>query len=477
MPPKPDRRRPFVEKRGNRWRVRWPGTDGRIRSASRDATGTPFADAAEAERFGWEQMGQIARGEWRDPNASGIALSEWVNHWWVINSIDELSGKSASKYRADIEQHLLPAFGTWTLAELSDGGAALAAWLTRHRAVYAANTVENRRNLYSTIFNDAVDAGRMARNPLARSNRRGRKSKHAGAKPDKAWVTPLQALLIAERSAVYAGDVTAFMMVIFLAYTGMRSRELVGLERRHVHLRDRKLDVQWQLVEYSGRLERERPKYDSRRTIDLPDFLAELLRQEMRRHPGVCDCSDHDGGPYVLAGGPHTPHLNSVTTNNWFRAAACSRYYSRTAKEYVPVPVTANGFVGTPTSGRKAADACWVPIVPGATPHSLRHSHRVWMDDDGIPEVLMHERLGHDLVGIRGVYSHVSPDARQRLCEELTTRWEQALKERVALHPRSPVPLLDDLMRPIREQEDTLCSQHAPKTPVIPLAARTRRGA
>lgn len=471
----PNRRRPFVERRSDRWRVRWPDENGDLRSATRDDDGQPFEDNAAAERYGWEQLGKIDRGEWLDPRRSGITLTEWVNHWWQANSIDELAGKSASKYRTDIEQHLLPAFGDSTLADLADSSGVLAKWLTAHRAEYAANTVENRRNLYSTIFNDAVASGRMARNPLARSKRRGRKSKHADDSPEKVWVTPLQALLIAERAAVYGGDVTAFIVVVALAYTGMRSRELIGLERRNIE--GPRLKVDWQLTEHKGGVARERPKYDSRRTIDLPDFLAELLAAEMRRHNGVCGCTGHKGGPYVIGPGPKTPHLTSVTTNNWFRAAACSRYYSRTAKDYVPVPVTAGAFVGEPTAGRRAADACWVPVALGATPHSLRHSQRVWMDDDGIPEVLMHERLGHEMAGIRRVYSHVSPDARQRLCEALAARWEQSLRLRAALHPSSPVPLLDDLLRPYREQTRESVLPYAPKNAVRSLTARTKRGA
>lgn len=473
----PNRRRPFVERRGERWRVRWPGPDGKLRSATRDDDGVPFADDAAAEGYGWEQLGKIDRGEWLDPRRSGITLADWVNHWWAANSIDELSGKSAQKYRADIQIHLLPAFGEWTLADLAESPGALATWLTQHRAKYAASTVENRRNLYSTIFNDAVASGRMARNPLARATRRGRRTGRGGAQEEKTWVTPLQALLIAERAAVYATDVTAFLAVVFLAYTGMRGRELVGLERRNVHLPERKLDVRWQLVEYTGRLGREHPKYDSRRRIDLPEFLAQLLGEEMRRHDGVCGCTSHDGGPYVLGRGPKTPHVGSVSLNNWFRAAACSRYYSRTAKAYVPVPVVAGSFVGEPACGRREADATWVPIAPGATPHSLRHSHRVWMDDDGIPEVLMHERLGHDMTGIRAVYSHVSPDARQRLCDSLTARWEQSLLQRAALHPSSPVPLLDGLLRSFLERTGTSCSRMLPKSDVISLDARGRRGA
>ncbi|WP_424923125.1 zinc finger domain-containing protein [Actinomadura rubrisoli] len=52
--------------------------------------------------------------------------------------------------------------------------------------------------------------------------------------------------------------------------------------------------------------------------------------------------------------------------------------------------------------------ASWVPIVAGLTPHGFRHSQRVWLDDVGIPSVLVHDRLGHSMPGIGGTYAHVS---------------------------------------------------------------------
>lgn len=472
-----DRRKsPYVEKRGDRWRVRWPAPDGKILSASRDDQGRPFTDKAAAERYGWEQIGQIARGQWLDPRKSGITLTEWVAMWWKIARIDELATKSGRKYKADLEIHILPAFGEVALADLAEADAELAAWVTKQHANYATNTAQNRRNVFSTILNTAVDAGRMRRNPLASSNRRGRRGGRVTRPPERAWTTPLQALLIAERAAVYAdNDKTTFILLIALAYTGMRSREAIGLERRY--LTAGTLRVQWQLSEHTGGPVREPPKDDSRRTIDMPAFLADLLQTEMREHDGVCGCGTHEGGPYVFRGGPKVPHLASVTLNDRFRAAACSRYYSRSEHQYVPVPVIGEPFPGIPVHGRKPADAMWVPIVAGAVPHSLRHSHRVWMDDDGIPEVLKHERLGHQMDGIRGVYSHVSPDARQKLHRALADRWEQSLRERANLHPHSPLPILDDLLRPYRERREADCSHTAPRTAVTPLPTRARRPA
>jgi hypothetical protein len=32
--------------------------------------------------------------------------------------------------------------------------------------------------------------------------------------------------------------------------------------------------------------------------------------------------------------------------------------------------------------------ACWLPVKQGITAHGLRHSHRTWIAEDGIPEIL-----------------------------------------------------------------------------------------
>jgi hypothetical protein len=72
------------------------------------------------------------------------------------------------------------------------------------------------------------------------------------------------------------------------------------------------------------------------------------------------------------------------------------------------------------------------------------------MIEDGIPEILAEQRLGHQVPGMRGLYSHVSQPMRDMLTAALQARWEQSLADRAALNPHSPVPLLDDLLAPAR---------------------------
>ena len=52
---------------------------------------------------------------------------------------------------------------------------------------------------------------------------------------------------------------------------------------------------------------------------------------------------------------------------------------------------------------------------------------------------------------MRGLYAHASQRMRDELTAALQTRWEESLRERAAIVPHSPVPLLDDLLAAHRE--------------------------
>ena len=94
----------------------------------------------------------------------------------------------------------------------------------------------------------------------------------------------------------------------------------------------------------------------------------------------------------------------------------------------------------------------WLPVRRGLTPHGLRHGHKTWMAEDGIPEILAEQRLGHEVPGMRGLYAHASDRMRADLKAALQARWEDSLHARAAIHPYSPVPLLDALLANFREQ-------------------------
>jgi len=72
------------------------------------------------------------------------------------------------------------------------------------------------------------------------------------------------------------------------------------------------------------------------------------------------------------------------------------------------------------------------------------------MAEDGVPEILAEQRLGHRVPGMRGLYAHASQPMREDLIAALQARWEVSLRERAAIDPHSLVPLLDNLLMPFR---------------------------
>ena len=340
--------------------------------------------------------------------------------------------------------------------------------------------------------------------------------------PQRAWATPLEVLLVAERAALLAGRDDEFTMLVTIGYTGMRWGETIGLERDL--LLTGLINVEWQLREVSGRFHRLPPKDDSYRStkheplvpVDLPPFLAELLAAQAGKRAGQrCACAAEHGGSgrYVFLGPDGGHHRNSNYARRFFRPACDGRHppangrpgrlvvVDATAWPGIPVaswppavpgqrfaPPSGRGtprLIGTENTGRcpscgyavrlrldgriiahkTAADhcpgsgetpadeaplACWLPAKDGLTPHGLRHSHKTWMVEDGIPEILAEHRLGHQVPGMRGLYAHASQQMREDLTVALQARWEQSLRERAAIDPHSPVTLLDNLLAPFR---------------------------
>jgi integrase len=128
----------------------------------------------------------------------------------------------------------------------------------------------------------------------ARPQRRIQRINHA----EKAWPTPLQALLmaelqallLAERCAALSESETDFVMVIALAYTRMRWSEAVGLTTKCVG--EDHLDIAWKLSELDGRFYRGRPKDGSIRRADLPLFLADMLSRYCTTREHRCNCKE-----------------------------------------------------------------------------------------------------------------------------------------------------------------------------------------
>ena len=193
------------------------------------------------------------------------------------------------------------------------------------------------------------------------------------------------------------------------------------------------------------------------------------------RQPCACACEHGGTGLYVFLGPDGGHHRRSNYARRVFRPACDGRYQPAPSRPtrlviagattwpgnpvamWPPAPATDAGFTPPRGHGIRAFSGdvpltCWLPVKLGLTPPGLRHSHKTWMAEDGIPEILTQQRLGHEVPGMRGLYAHASDRMRDDLRAALQARWEDSLRARASIHERSPVPLLDELLSPFRGQ-------------------------
>jgi integrase len=468
-------------KKGTTVYVRWKRGRGDYPTATCDEHGQPFRNEREAKKWGQAQEADVRRGLYKDPRAGEITLAEWVQDRWWPAFVEGLKRKTRDNYRYVLELHILPQLGPYPLNQITP--AQVAEWEQGLRKDgYADNTVRNARARLMTLLGDAVVEGLIDANPADRPRRRGRVRRPEAE--EKVWATPLQTLLLAERCALLSGRDDDFVFPLVLGYLGLRWGEGIGIQ--HDAVSPGIVRVRSQLGE-DDLFYLETPKDESLRTLDVPPFLSELLSElKKQRHDVTCRCSNPDDVPDACPGGLRFVFLGDK--GGHFRASnyrdrvwypAVHGWYpgneGKRPRPARPVLADASGiWPGKPVPTWPAAVAgeefvvprgrgiriydpevvhlvSWLPLVPGLTPHGLRHSQQVWMDQLGTLDKLQADRMGHKVGGIRWAYKHVPPEDREELKDGLQRLWKESLAERFAISPRSPVATLDALLEPLRK--------------------------
>ena len=353
----------YAEKRGRGpapWRVKY-------RIPGGEASRSGFETKQAALAWGRDQEAKVRAGTWTDPAAGEITVSEWIDRWKAMQDVGP-STTANREYR--IRRFILPYWGTRQLNSLT--GEEIAVWEHKLPATeeVSRSTAKDARSLLHTILGDAAAARPplIPFNPAVRPRNRGRRTgRSLDRSPQRAWATPLEVLLVAERAALLAGRDDEFTMLVTIGYTGMRWGETIGLERDL--LLPALINVEWQLREVSGRFHRLPPKDDSYRStkyeplvpVDLPPFLAELLAAQAEKRAGQrCACAAEHGGSgrYVFLGPDGGHHRNSNYARRFFRPACDGRHPPANGRPGRLVVVDATAWPGIPV-------ASWPPAVPG----------------------------------------------------------------------------------------------------------------
>jgi integrase len=471
-----------------------------------------FETKNDALCYGRDQEAAIRNRTYVDPHAS-MTLTEWVNIWFPGLDL-ELS--TLDNYRYFIEVHILPYFGDWELRALEKVPEEIAKWerqlpVSRRTAREARSTLTNLLNDAIPRYLSVNPAARRRG-----KGRKGQRRIAEAERSAKVWTSPLQALLLAERCALLSGHDLDFIMVMTKAYTGMRWSELLGLSPNYVkptkldiswklyelngrfyrgHPKDgsiRQVDIPPFLNDLLSRVEprrcqchgtgkwcsggeymflspegahHRRSNYSTRVFRPAADGWHPE-RKSKARMPVLVDVSDGFPGvpvppwPAAEPGAPFTPpvgrgHPRLVTIDDG--RARCS-VCQRTQLLRVDGTVIGHDTAGVRCvgGGRLPAEdrslACWAPLAPGLTPHGLRHGHQPMMDNADVHYVLQAERMGHEVPGMRGTYAHPTQDMRDKLLAAFQELWERSLAARAQRAPRSPVRVLDELLKPYRKR-------------------------
>lgn len=517
---------PYVEQRGKRWRVRWKQANGQYGSGvtAHEETGEKFTSEEEAHQYGTDQETLIRLGL-RKEKERPPTVAEWASRWLAGLSLEP---STMCTYRSLLQGHILPAFGERALDELGpeemdpwERGIVRAGYAPRT----AKDARSLLGNLLGDAAPRYIPTNPAARR--RGKGRKGLRRVEAYQRAAKVWPSPLEVVLVAERAALASGDDDVFLKLATKAWTGLRWSEVLALSPKQL-LAGGMLDISRKLYQINRFYLGFPKDGSLRVIDVPPFLEAALRAQAEQARTCTCTgwperLPPVDGGELVewcpgdtyLFLSPNRAHYQrSAFSAAAMRPAADGVYPGRMDGEkhrparpvladvamygaasgrgraqvleggYAwpgrpvhwpwPYAVPEEGFVppagrGRPNwaaweEGERPHLVSWLPIRPGLTPHGLRHGHQTWMDDAGVKKALKVERMGHEDPSMQGRYGHVTDGMRTYLRETLQALWENAIAERFAIWPTSPVPSLDaELARWRAGTASKVISQFSPR--------------
>lgn len=408
----------YTEWRGGTCRVKWWTGDYHDNGRKRFTSEGGFTDEDEAFEYGQKQLHEIRQGTHVSKRDSSMLVSDWADTW--LASLD-LAHLSIRNYKSAIKTHIKPYFKGKTLGQLTiiDYRAFKKTVGSKVQATHAGAVV----GVFHLLMKDAVKVGLIKEPPIEAASRRGRyKRKPRERKKDMAVEAIHHLASNAQQRWGDAGHVFFWTM----AMTGMRPAELFGLTRDFCYPAWPKADprtdgesaeeraedllrygrgselmpairVQQQVQYEDGELRFFPPKYESHRTLVIPDFLAKALDLLVASHDSE----------YVF------PSIEG----------SCLGRVRFDVDYWRPIADGAPGNV-SPWVKKPRAKTDAVPSFDGKRMYLIRHGHKAWLDEDGHSRYAVETRMGHEMQGVEATYSSVTVAMEQAFRKALQARWE-----------------------------------------------------
>lgn len=282
--------------RSGKWTASYLAPDGeRVRAPE------TFETKKDAEVWLSQVEADLSRGDWRAPDAGAVNFREYAEKWVEER---ELSVRTVDLYKDLLRLHLLPAFGTLDLDEIT--APRVREWRAeRLRTTSAKTVVAKAYRLLKGIMETAVDDDLISRNPC--------RIKGAG----KEAATERRIATVAQVDALANAIGIRWRLMVYLgAYGPMRPEELAGLRRRDVDLDNLVIRVRVAEPERTnGKRAPGATKSDAgARFVVLPAFLE----KELKRHLAWYAEKGPDG--LLFVGEKGAPFRRTSFGRKWRRA-------------------------------------------------------------------------------------------------------------------------------------------------------------
>ena len=353
MPSSKGRRRRFGRVRrlpSGRYQARYPGPDGIDRPAP-----DTFATKTEAEQWLTLKEAELLEGDWIDPDAGEILISDYAATW--IEERPGLRPKSVKNYRSLLRCQVAPYLATVTVGELTL--ARVRRW--RKKLLDSGTSEITTAKAYRflrAVMNTAVDDGLIKRTPC--------RIKGAGSEdsPERPVLSVAQVYALAD-----AVGLRYRALILLAAFSSLRWGELAALRPEDIDLDACTVRVTRQLNKAGAVPVFGPPKSRAgRRVVNFADLIVPDLRKHLRAVPA---------GALVFT----SPEGSALSNTNFRRRV-------------------------------------WVPALAaigleGIHIHDLRHTGNQFTADAGANTRELMVRMGHDSERAALIYLH-SSDKRQR---------------------------------------------------------------
>jgi integrase len=292
-----------------RWRVRWYDPDGKLKAKV-------FAKKSDAENERTELEKRLSTGTYLDPVAARMRFKDATEAWF--SSRMRLKDSTRRDYQRIMDNHVVPRWGTTPVdaisheaisrwlselynpdAELPDDGERVKPYRSP-KGKLGASRLQGVHNVLSMVLDWAVMTRRIAVNPAA--------DIPLPRKPPSThqYLTHKQVTELSEKVAklefthkgAQARTAEYRVLVLLLAYTGLRWGEVSALKVGRVDLTKRRIHIVEAYSDDNGRMYTDTPKSHKQRSVPVPAFLVpELVPLMEGREPDELVFRSPTGGP------------------------------------------------------------------------------------------------------------------------------------------------------------------------------------